>query len=192
MNNIIRPNKAELEFLQIAYNRFYDLYEEVTTEAFWDNTPYYRFSKINNVFSVYAEILQYEPIRLVIKTIKIQRPPMEAEIASDLFKLIRNIMSHFPFFDTWEEVNLTQNLINWDKEGKSIDKFFTKYAGASEIKYRMWNAKDRKMTYLNIKFPTTYNQSSIIYLREILSEKEGVLFSIALMKNVLDTQVSPP
>ncbi|MGG2084181.1 hypothetical protein [Lysinibacillus pakistanensis] len=191
MNNTIRPNKAELEFLQIAFNRFYNLYEEVIEESFWDNTPYYRFSKINNVFSVYAEILQYEPIKLVIKTIKRQRPPMEAEIASDLFKLIRNIMSHFPFFDSWEEVNVTQNLINWDKEGKSIDKFFTKYAGASEIKYRMWDAKNKKMTYLNIKFPNTYNQSSIIYLRDILSEKEGVLFSIALMKNVLDTKVSP-
>jgi len=45
MGNDLRPNKAELEFLTVAYNRFYDLYEEVMNESFWEKDDWYRFSR---------------------------------------------------------------------------------------------------------------------------------------------------
>lgn len=45
------------------------------------------------------------------------------------------------------------------------------------------------MTYISIKFPSNYNNNHKIYLREILEEKDGVKFSIIMMKQVLDTQV---
>lgn len=52
------------------------------------------FSKIKTIFSIYAELLNYEPIKCVIKLIKEKRPPMEGEIGIELFKFIRNIFAH--------------------------------------------------------------------------------------------------
>ena len=132
--------------------------------------------------------MNYEPIKWAIDEMKVKRPPMEAEIGSELFKCIRNIHAHFPFFDTWDEVWINKPLVNWYKNGQTIDKFFQKYSGKSEIKYRIWEEKTKKMTYLSITFPSQYDDSKI-YLNDILSEKEGVKFSLILMRKIIDTCV---
>lgn len=189
MENELGPNSPEIEFLTLAYNAFYDIYEEVFIDNFWDKDSYYRFSKAKDAFSIYAELLNYEPIKFVIEEIKKRRPPMEGEIGSELFKFIRNIFSHFPFFICWDEVWISKLMTNWYKEGLSIDRFLTKYAGKNEVKYRFWETQKKKMTYLSIIFPKEYNENTKIYLKDILTEVEGIKFSLILMKQVLDTQV---
>lgn len=185
----MKPNTKELAFLDLAYNKFYDLYEELMDDLFWNKDCYYRFNKIKTIFSVYGELLNYEPLKYIIKVIKIKRPPNEAKIASELFKCIRNILAHFPFFDSWEEVFFNYNLINWFKEGMSVDKFLKNNENTGEIKYRFWNYEKKIMTYVTITLPNNYSFNNDIFLKDIISEKDGVLFSIILMKQVLDTQV---
>ena len=189
MENGLRPNKAEIEFLSLAYNRFHDIFEEVFKDDFWEKDPYYRFSKVKDAFSIYAELLNYEPIKWVIEEIKKKRPPMEGEIGSELFKFVRNIISHFPFFESWDSIWINQQIINWYKEGQSIDRFLKKYCRVKEVKYRFWEAEKKKMTYLSITFPTEYDEKTKIYLKDILTEREGIKFSFILMKQIMDTQV---
>lgn len=169
MNSNIKPNCKEIKFLTLAYNRFYDLQEEI--------------------FAVYSELLNYEPIKWVIKEIKEKRPPMESEIAGKLFKFIRNLILHFPFFDCWEDVWFDMELINWKGRAEFIHNFLSKYQSSSEIKYRFWEHDKILMTYLAIIFPSNYLENKKIYLKNIMSEKEGVKFSVIMMKQVLDTQV---
>jgi hypothetical protein len=189
MVNEIRPNDKEKTFLTLAYNRFYDIFEEIEKDDFWKKDGWYRFCKIRDAFQIYTELLNYEPIQWVIEHIKKNRPPMEAEIGSELFKFIRNAISHFPFYNCWDEVWINKNLINWYKDGQSIDRFLEKHKGHSEVKYRVWQPKKKKMTYLSIKFPQKYHKDNKVYLNNILTEKEGIIFSMAFMKNVIDTQV---
>ncbi|WP_226619764.1 hypothetical protein [Cytobacillus firmus] len=187
--SVLRPNKAETQFLNMSYNKFYDVYEEAVTDEFWQKDALYRFSKINTAFSIYAELLNYEPLKWVIEAIKKQRPPMEAEIGSDLFKFIRNVLAHFPYFESWNDVWVSKSIVNWNKPGLTIDKFLTKYAGRTEVKYRFWEPDKKQMTYLSINFPETYSGDTKIYLHTILSEKDGIKFSLMLMKQILNTQV---
>lgn len=184
-----RPNKAEIEFLTLSYNRFYDIFEKVISDSFWEKDEWYRFSKVKEGFAVYSEILNYEPIKWVIKSIKKSRPPMEAEIGSELFKFIRNIIIHFPFFDSWNDVWVNKSIINWHKENQFIDKFIKKYKGKETVKYRFWEANKKKMTYLSINFPKDYKNNTKIFLKDFLSEKEGIKFSFILMRQILDTQI---
>jgi len=185
----IRPNKAEKEFLNLAYNRFYDIFEEIFTNEFWTNKAQYRLSRIKEAFGIYSELLNYEPLTWVIKNLKTTRPPMEAEIGSELFQTIRNIIIHFPFFDKWDDISINKSLINWNKEGQTIDKFLKKYEGQKEVKYRFWETKKKQMTYLCINFPNNYSKGDKIYLKDILSEKDGLKFAFILMKQIIDTQV---
>ena len=53
---------------------------------------------------MYSELLNYEPIGWVLENMKSSRPPIEAEIGRELFKFIRNVIVHFPFFDRWDDV----------------------------------------------------------------------------------------
>lgn len=185
----LKPNELEKEFLTLAYNRFYDIFDEIMDDAFWEKPDKYRFSRIKDVFSVYSELLNYEPIKWVIGHLKTIRPPMEAAIGGELFKFIRNVISHFPFFDRWDDVWIDKGLINWNQGGQSIDKFLSKYEGHSQVKYRFWEANKMMMTYLSITFPDKYSTGQKIFLKNMLSEKEGIKFSIILMRQILNTQV---
>jgi len=189
MKKELRPNKSELAFLTLSYNRFYDIFEEAINDSFWEKDEWYRFSKVKDVFAVYSELLNYEPIKWIIENIKESRPPMEAEIGSELFRFIRNIITHFPFFDSWNDVWVNKSIINWYKKEQSIDKFIKKYLGREPVKYRFWEKDKKKMTYLSINFPKEYENDTKIFLKDILSEKDGIKFSFILMKQILDTQV---
>ncbi len=184
----LRPTKAEELFLGLAYNRFYDLFDEVMKDDFWHKEPWYRFSKVSQAFAIYAELLMYEPFAHILKAMKKQRPPMEAEIGGPLFKFVRNILAHFPLFESWDEVWISKELVNWQKDGLTIDRFLHKFSGHEEVKYRFWEADKKQMTYVSIRFPEV-SDSNKIYLKNIISEKDGVKFSFIMMRNVLKTQV---
>lgn len=189
MDNQIRPTQAEIEFLTFSYNRFYDIFEEVMSDNFFDNNALYRYSRIKDAFAVYTELLNYEPIKWVIEHLKTARPPMESEIGSELFKFIRNVISHFPFYDSWDDVWINKTIVNWYREGQTIDKFLEKYKGHDVVKYRFWEADKKRMTYLSINFPRDYSDKNRIYLKDFITEKEGIKFSFILMRKIIDTQV---
>jgi len=186
--NYIHPSDSEQVFLKLAYNRFYDIFEEVFNDDFWNKMPYYRFSKVKDVFSVYSELLNYEPLKYVLEEMKTKRPPMEAEIGKELFKFIRNVVSHFPFYDSWDDIWINETLVNWSKPDQTIDKFIKRNLGSGAIKYRFWEENKKKMTYLSINYPSKYCDDKI-YIKNIISELEGVKFSMILMNKILSTQV---
>ncbi|MGQ4560073.1 hypothetical protein ACUIJQ_12460 [Levilactobacillus hammesii] len=186
----LRPNQQEILFLTLAFNRFYDLYDEIViNDKFWKESPYIRFSKIKDAFNVYGEVLHYEPIRWAIEDMRVSRPPKEAEIAEGLFRSLRNLFAHFPVFTSWDDVWFNQDLLNWNKTNQSIYKFFHRHINDSEVKYRFWDGNRKKMTYLSIRFPKQLHEK--IMLVDVLTEKEGVEFSLILMKKVMDYCVVP-
>lgn len=183
-----KPTDSEKLFLSLGYNRFYDLFEEIMDDKFWKNDSWIRFSKVTNIFAVYSELLYYEPIKFVLNEIKKHRPPMESEIGELLFKFIRNTLSHFPLFKSWNDVWLNRTLVNWQREGLSIDKFLVQYTGHEDVKYRFWEENYKKMTYISICLPKKYGENKI-YLKDIISEKDRVKFALIMMRNILNTQV---
>ncbi len=184
-----KPNDKEKLFLKLAYNRFYDLFEEIMSPEFLDKNKEIRFFKIKEIFSVYSELLNYIPLKEVVESYKTKRPPMESELSKELIKFFRNIITHFPFFENWDEVWINKKIINWHKENQFMDKFLKKYAGRKEIKYRFWEPNYKKMTYLSVNFPKEYEDENKIFLKNIISEKEGIKFCLILMHNILSTQV---
>lgn len=186
--NEIKPNAAELKFLNLAYSRFFYLLEIINDDNFFNLQKEYRFFYITNIISIYSELLAYEPIAYHIKTIRENRPPMEAEISSDLFKFIRNIFVHFPVFSCWNEVWIDSQIITWSKKDGFINKFLKKYVGHKVIKYRMWLPNKKKMIYVDIKLPNNYMDNKI-YLKDIIDEKNGIIFLCGIMQNVLDSQI---
>lgn len=183
-----RPNKSEELSLSHGYNRFYDLFDEIMLDDFWEKEDCYRFGKVSNIFAVYGELLTYEPFKHVLEVLKTQRPPMESEIGGPLFKFVRNILAHFPVFETWDEVWVSKELVNWQREGLTIDRFLKKYAGHGEVKYRFWEEDKKRMTYVSIRFPEKYDDNKI-YLKDMIEEKGGVKFSLIMMRQILNTQV---
>lgn len=191
-NQNIKPNEKERIALTLFYNRFYDLYDELSNGDFFKSEPSYRFYKIREIFSVYKELLGYEPIKYHIEVIKRTRPPLEGIIVSDLFSFVRNLLLHFPIFDNWDDVYISKDLATWNKAG-TIHKFLKestkiKIDDKGTIKYRIWEESKKLMTHISINFPEEYNDNKI-FLKDIVSEKEGIKLCISFMKEILDNQV---
>ena len=189
----LKPSKKEVEVLTLFYNRFYDLYDEIVADNFIEENGNVRFLKLREAFSIYKELLNYKPIKYYIEWMKKDgRPPLEGIIADEVFSFIRNLLLHFPIFDTWNEVYVNKKLATWSKVGQ-IDKFLNKCVnikidGKSEVKYRIWEEEKKKMTYFSIKFPEKYEDNDI-YLKDLISEEVGMKFCMALMREILDKQV---
>lgn len=187
--NDTKPNESEKQLLQLAYNRFYDLFEEGASDSFWLKDEYHRFATIRECFLVYSEILHYEPIQWVFEHIKKVRPPLEAEIGKEYFNFVRNLLVHFPFFAKWNEVYFNKSLINWRGASRSIDRFLSAYEGRPSVKYRVWSFEKKEFAYVTIGFPIGYPSDKKIYLSSMLPEKEGSIFSFSFMRKILDSQV---
>lgn len=191
--NEARPNEAEKEALSLFYNRFYDLYDEIVEDSFGNNDANIRFYKLREAFSIYKELSSYQPIKeYLIWMKKGGRPYFEGIIADDLFSFIRNLLLHFPVFDTWDEVYINKNLATWSKVGQ-IDKFLSKgiegqIDGKRSVKYRIWEERNQKITYFSVDFPEKYDSTNV-YLKDILSEEVGMKFCMALMRKIIDTQI---
>jgi hypothetical protein len=188
-SQLIQPlSSSEELFLNLSYNKFYDLQTEIYNSSFWEQSPIYRLGRISQLFSIYGEILNYKPIKDVLEQIAEKRPPMESEISGPLFKFIRNILVHFPIFDSWEEIWVNKDLINWNKTDQSIDKFLEKFKGCKSVKYRYKERNKVNFNYATVNFPEAYDNEKI-YLKDIISEKDGVKFATAMMLRVINTQV---
>jgi len=190
----IKPNKKEKIILGLFYNRFYDLYNELSNDNFFNNSSEYRFLKIREIFSVYKELFGYKPIKYYLNYIKNGgRPPLDGFIVNDLFSFVRNVLSHFPIFDSWNDVYISKTLATWNKKG-TIHNFLIKSIkikidDRGTIKYRIWENSKKQMTYISINLPIKYNNTNKIFLKDIISEKDGIKFCICFMKKILDTQV---
>jgi hypothetical protein len=186
--DIIPLTPAEVQFLNLSYNKFFDICSEVYTQDFWEQSPQYRLSKISQAFSIYSEIITHEPFKGIFIWLSNHRPPMESEISGQLFKFIRNVLIHFPIYDSWDEVWINKDLINWRSTNQSIDRFLENFAGKSEVKYRFKEDSKPGFTYITINFPKTYDNEKI-FLKDIIKEEEGVKFSLIMMIRVLNTQI---
>jgi len=183
------PSNNEILFLNHSYDFFLDIHKEILDELFWEKDSYYRINRIRDAFLVYSEVLEYEPISWFLEALKKMRPPMEAELSREYLLFIRNLLIHFPFYKSWNEIKFTKELINWSKPGKTIDRFLDKYTGHTEIKYRMWNFRKKDFTYVSINFPISYTENVEIKLTDFMPEREGILFVMSLMHRVLMSQV---
>lgn len=188
-SQLIQPlSNSEQLFLNLSYNKFYDLHAEIYNPVFWEESPIYRLGRISQLFSIYGEILNHKPIKEALEQIAAKRPPMESEISGQLFKFIRNILAHFPFFDSWDEIWVNKELINWYKKDQTIDKFLEKFKGSASVEYRYKEKNKLTFNYAVINFPKTYDDEKI-YLKDIISEMDGVKFAIVMMLRVINTQV---
>jgi len=196
-DNEIHPTKEEQKVLQIFFDKFYELYDEMTSDSFMDNTPEIRFNKIKDLFATYRELSNYGLIKAYLKWIKNGgRPIFDGIISDDLFSCIRNIFAHYPIFNKWDDVYIDRDLATWNKSG-TINKFLSncdkiKIDGRPIVKYRIWQYETKKMTYFDVNFNNNYKHGEKVFLHSILSEGVGIKFFAEMMKRVVDIAIENP
>lgn len=187
MNNQLHPSKDEIQYINLAYNRFFDLFKEIMKDEFWVKEPCLRLHRTQEIFLIYTELLKYPPI---LWTIEQNKRPNFSDVGKDLFTLVRNVMVHFPFFNEWNDIWFSKPLVNlYSKKPQFIDKYLTRNEGNEPLKYRIWEKDKKRMTYISVCFPSVYSIGNKIYLKDILSERDGIKFSAVFMIDILKVQI---
>ncbi len=192
---IIHPNKKELEMLGLLYDKFFHLYEEIRSKEFLKLDAGIRFMKLSKMFAIYNEAQLYPPIRYVLDGLDKIRPKSEKFIALNLFNFIRNVLAHYPVFDSWNEAYVTKNLAPWsDKiKNKSILRFLGDREKLDDYnrnpKFRIFDNNNKKFEYFEIRFPSSLKDDDKVYLKDIFSEKVGIRFCIIFMMKYLSIQL---
>jgi len=181
----IHPTIAEARVLEIGYDRFLNLYEEVMNENFRRKRPSTRLTKIKELCSVYSELIKYAPLEFVLENT--QRPHFTL-IGKEFINFLRNLLLHFPYYETWNQIGFDKALITTLEASGSIDKFLSR-EHPEDLKYRFWEPSKKRMTYIEVHLKTAYSNGEFIWLEEMVTEKDGVRFLAIFMKEVLMTQV---
>lgn len=101
------------------------------------------------------------------------------EIWLECFEVIRNILVHFPWFNSWDDIYITRSLLNWNNNsGKKqhIEKFFDKYANKT-LEYTIYYYNGLKWvpghkSILKVPQLCAYKK---MYLKDIISMKDYVM-----------------
>ena len=152
---------------------------EEALELVWDGYEHNnnkKFQLIKSIASITSELLDTAEINEkmieIAESSKINGDNVKDKF--ETFKMIRNVLNHFPVFDSWDEIYVSSELINWNnpKYSQILEYFKTE----KEMSYRIyllegdeWIEKKK----IDIKVPQLgkYNK---IYLKDIISLEDVI------------------
>lgn len=190
------PNSTEIKFLEICYKRFFDLFIILNQKDFFGLDPSVRLCRFKEIFSAYDELKKYRPIKSHISYLaskskkKTNKDKVENEV-EQLFSFTRHILSHFPLFDSWDEIYINYNIVNWAEPGQFIDTFLTGHKGKKDCVFQyvdFLNPIEKPPIKLQISFPR-YLIGRDIFLKDFISEKTVVEFSKNYMLERIISQI---
>lgn len=135
-----------------------------------------KFTLIKSLASLTSELLEVEKINAkmmeIAESSKINGDNIKDKF--DTFKMIRNVINHFPIFNTWDEIYISKDLLGWNNPKNSqIEKFFKTEKCMS---YRIYLNEDNKWVEkkkIDIRVPCLGNYNKI-YLKDILSIDDAI------------------
>lgn len=166
--------KDSLIRLNLFYSKFNSLYLQFNRKEFWDYNEKERFKILKEILGIFGELKNFKPIK------QYKNEHRFGSSVIELFVVLRHLLVHFPYFDRWNEVWFTKEIVQ--SNSGTIHKFFTNNFGT--YSFRINNEVNGK-----IKLPHDYQNNQLIFLNEILEETKGVLFIINYIKIILDEQL---
>jgi hypothetical protein len=183
------PNNKEYEFLSLAYTRFEEIWQIYTNPNFYDQIAEYRFSCIKEAFSIYSEVITYQPIRDYLEGLEQNKDKLWLIMNIEFPKVVRNIILHFPF-SKWDDIYINKSIATWNTVNKhsTIDKFFEKYKGVVPIEVETLSKSDISNKF-KINFPVQYDEVGKTYLKDMINEESGVDLFMTLMRSAMASQM---
>lgn len=141
-----------------------------------------RLNYIKNLSSLIDELLSNSEVKNRFENLIKNMDNYKAKI--DTFGMIRNVVIHFPFFESWNEIYINENLLTWNRSYSSVKQYFVNYEN-KEMEYRVYKKYygEWKETH-TVKFivPSIEND---VFLNEIISE-EDVIWTFCLIDSLLE------
>jgi len=109
----------------------------------------------------------------------------DLEIKLETFTMFRNLLVHFPFFEKWEDVYITESLLLWNKNKSTILNYFEKHK-SKEIDYKIFMRQYGEWTQVHeVKFLVPIISNNKTFLSEFISI-EDLFWTFCLIDSLLE------
>lgn len=130
-----------------------------------------KFSLVKEIASLTSELLASDDINnemmRIAKSSKVNGDNIKDKF--DTFLMIRNVINHFSIFESWDEIYISKELLNWNNPRYSmIKKYFKKEKNMSYRIYLNRNGVWEEKKRIRIKVPKL-EEDNTIYLKDIIS-----------------------
>ena len=109
------------------------------------------------------------------------------DVKIEFFEAIRNILIHFPFFKSWNEVFICKEMLKWNREKDGeIIKFFNKNKNKN-IKYTIFTKQDgqwKEKHIVNVYIPELPD-SERLYIKDVIC-LEDVIWTFCIIDYYFD------
>lgn len=173
------------DFLRLLNERFIKLREKIMDDDFFLIDEDRKFSIIKEILTVYSELLKGNRIKELIKNKKKSKNDNDDLFEYNFFNFIRHLLIHFPLYDNWNEVCFWESMINWSSNSWTMDPFLRKNQENITINI---SRKDKSKKYFNIYLNQNYSENQEIYLKDIISEKDAVVFLRWIIEDLVLTE----
>lgn len=152
--------------------------------CFCDGNDKEEFQIVKDLCSLINELLSCIDIKnrileMAINTTTDEFNRTNINVKYETFEMLRNLFAHFPIFNTWNEVYINEDLLNWNNpKNSSILKYFAKYHGKRLVYdiYTKYNAKDEWHIgcTVDITIPESIPKNGELYLSEFMTFSDVV------------------
>jgi len=182
------PTADQVEFLQLGLNRYRELSNALLNNE--NLTDEQKFFFIKELVSVYSEMEAYPPLKNLLNDSPINNPILTFQ---PLFKAIRHVLAHFPFFSKWDDFYFNQDMVNCMKSpGKTIHKYFLAAEKHPQFFFRFQSRDKGEELNGKIMAPIGYDSNKNIKLTDILSLNDAISLIVGhshlILSTVLDGQ----
>ncbi len=179
------PTSDQEEFLQLGLKRYKELSKELLNNKGLSEEQ--KFFYIKELVSVYSEMEAYPPLKNLLKDSPTNHPILTFQ---PLFKAVRHILAHFPFFSRWDDFYFNQDMVNcMNSPGKTIHKYFLAAEKHSEFFFRFKDIDNGEELNGKIMAPVGYDSNKNIKLTDILSLDDAISLIIGYSHMILSTVI---
>ena len=174
---LARLNEHQVVFLKLAIERVHHIDDLINEDKLNDEE---KLLYLKELYSIFSEIYNIETIEWIHQ--------INSESILTIFrmaKLIRNILAHFPLFKTWDEIWISEDMANnMDIKKKSWIAKTLKINKTKKFDLKLYRV-DGSILKVNLKYINYESPTEAIYLKDMVTFKDGSTAIINLMYNVL-------
>jgi hypothetical protein len=178
-------NKYQIEYIEKMHDKIHKIYAGLNST----DKPDIRLLWYKELLAIFSEMVKINRFKTRIDSFE---PYMKDMV--DLVQFIRNLLFHFPYFSTWDEVVITYNQAfaqqQNDPSGNRKDrelvvaKFLNPNNHRESFFLRLKYLSEEDFIEDKIMFPKPDSKDEAVYLKNIIKENKGLKCIIAVMQQI--------
>lgn len=168
----------QVQYIKLAFQRISFIENNIDFEA---TPPHIRLLYLKELFTIFEELHKIEFIRSNEGKMSLQTQQTLNDMKL-IVAFIRNVLSHFPLFNTWDDIWISQDFstaMGGTERGK-IFKFLKHNDERIPLAVRV-TYNDGTIIQANFNYPQNIKPDQIIYLKDIIDEKDGARIVLSIM-----------